>query len=726
MRKFTLKLVAFYLTIFFAFTSLSYPSTDAHRLLSLIDYIGGDYKNAVNKGEIINHEEFEEMVEFSEEALKLYNNLKTDHPDNILIGENLLKLKEKIQLKESISNIDQISKDLKKEVITFYEIKPYPSQKPDLTNGKTLFTSNCSTCHGTVGKGDGVLAPNLVPAPTNFTTKEVLLSLSPFKVFNTTSFGIEGTAMPPFSIFSDEEQWDVAFYVLSLGFPDDSNTSGPNNKPKIPDSLKDYKKLATLSNQEILDQLNSENEQKYSSLKFIRTNLVEKQLHEESPIEITLGGINSALELYKKGEFKGAFNKSLDAYLNGFEQIEADLFVKDRNFTTDIENKLSLFRAGIQSQSATSDLEKLSKDITKDLNKASLILADKNSFDSAVLFTNSFSIIVREALEAILIIAAIIAFLSNTGAGRTIKYIHFGWVSAIFAGLVTWFLAKTVISISAARREVIEGVTSLAAAAVLFYVSYWLISKIEVEKWKEYIKSKVENAINKKSVIALVAVAFLAVYREAFETVLFYQALLYQAESTTSPVVWGLLAGIVFITLIAFVIFKLAVRIPLKYFFSITSLFLYFLCFILVGKGIHEFQEAGIIETTFINNVPTIDTLGIYPSLETLIPQTVIFSAFIFAILWIGYISKEKERERKEIAVTVSQIAEEMATMHDSFDHIKGHILEWKRCEDIDLEAEDLDKQIHDVIDHVNQLQTKLGDFFQAVSQPSATPKNLN
>lgn len=122
---------------------------------------------------------------------------------------------------------------------------------------------------------------------------------------------------------------------------------------------------------------------------------------------------------------------------------------------------------------------------------------------------------------------------------------------------------------------------------------------------------------------------------------------------------------------------------------------------------------------TFINYIPRIDIIGVYPTLETLIPQSVIAAAFIFASFWIAGVSRDKER--KEIAVNVSHISEELKTMYESFDHIKGHILEWRKCEEIDLEAEELDHRIHEVINHVDQLQNKLGDFYQDVARPVRT-----
>ena len=717
------KINYFFLTFFTSLLLIAlnaFAGNDEQRLYSLIDYIGGDYQFAVKDGRIINDEEYSEMIEFSDTALTIFNSIGSD---NNGIKQGLETLDTKIKNKGPVLEIQTLTSEIKNSMISEFKISTSPLASPNIDNGSVLFAQNCTSCHGERGDGKGVLAPNLEPAPTNFKDQDVSLTLSPLKVYNTLNFGIEGTSMPAFNTLNDKDKWDVAYYVLSVGFPDDVSAS--TAKVDIPENFSDYKVLSSLTNKEILDSFNTVDKSAYASVKQIRNSISGKDDSDEDYIAFTMAGLNSALEYYKNGDSKKALDTSIEAYLEGYEQIESDLAIADSKLAVKIEGNLSRYRSGIKNGIPANQLETLKGTISNDLNTASAILSDRNSFNSAVLFSSSFSIIVREALEAILIIAAIIAFLVNTGSGRAIRYIHYGWIGAILAGLLTWYLARRVISISGASRELIEGFTALIAAVVLFYVSYWLISKIEVEKWKEFIKTKVEKALNKKSVIALVAVSFLAVYREAFETVLFYQALGYQAEGNITPVLWGLLAGIVFTAVLGFLIFKLAVRIPIKYFFSATSLLLYFLCFILIGKGIHELQGAGLIGSTFVDYVPRIDILGIYPTLETVIPQSVIVAAFIFATFWIANVARDKER--KEIAVNVSQISDELKTMYDSFDHIKGHILEWKRCEEIDLEAEELDRQIHDVIDHVDQLQDKLGDFYQNVSKPeSSEPENIN
>ncbi|NIP38219.1 MAG: hypothetical protein GWO07_12185 [Candidatus Dadabacteria bacterium] len=560
-----------------------------------------------------------------------------------------------------------------------------------------------------------------MPLPANFAEGDLIEGLSAFKVYNTVSFGIKGTGMPSFPKLSEEEKWNIAFYVLSMRYKDGSQILA--SAINIPEDLNDHKTLATISDDDIRGSLSSKafNENQINNIiARVRTNSDLYNLANNSDNEpLLLAGalLKESLNLYEKGDKQLAYSKAIDAYLEGFEKVENKLAVKDKKLTLDIENKFSDFRGQIKSNESPQTIRATYQELNKDLANASLLLTNSKPLGKFLSFVQSFAIIVREGLEAILIVAAIIAFLTTTGSRKAIKYVHYGWVSAIFAGLVTWVIAQTVISITSAQREIIEGVTSLIAAAVLFYVSYWFITKIEVQKWKEFIEGKVKQALTKKNVITLASVSFFAVYREAFETVLFYQALWLQAENTRSEVLWGLIVGTVFLIGIFIVIFKLGLKMPLRQFFAISSGLLYLLSFVLVGKGIREFQEAGIIGITPVPFIPNIDILGIYPTLQTTAPQAVLFLAFAFAILWIFVI--KQERERKEIVVSVTRIAEDMKTMHEAFDHIKGHIIEWKRCEDIDLEAEDLDKQIHEVITHVDELETKLVDFFDVVSKNS-------
>jgi high-affinity iron transporter len=174
-----------------------------------------------------------------------------------------------------------------------------------------------------------------------------------------------------------------------------------------------------------------------------------------------------------------------------------------------------------------------------------------------------------------------------------------------------------------------EGFISVFAAMALFYVGYWLHTRAEAKKWQAFIQEKVRDVVSTKKILGLVGISFFAVYREAFEVVLFYQALWLQGEGYHTPVIWGFVIGSAALVLAAFAIFKLGLRIPLKYFFGATGTLLYIMAFIFAGNGIKELQAAGWIPSTPLHFPPQVPVLGIYPTLETIAAQGFMLFAFI-------------------------------------------------------------------------------------------------
>jgi high-affinity iron transporter len=264
------------------------------------------------------------------------------------------------------------------------------------------------------------------------------------------------------------------------------------------------------------------------------------------------------------------------------------------------------------------------------------MLSSNDSGSGAYTLFNAALIIVREGVEAGLVVAAIIAVLKTTGALEAVRYVHLGWALALLSGILTWVLAQTVLTVSGAHREVIEAFTALLAAAVLFSVSFWLISKAEAKKWQRYIQQKVQEALTTRRVAALVGVSFLAVYREAFETVLLYQALWLQSQTTQKFVIWGFLVGVALLAVIVWIIFKLGMKIPLRLFFGASSALLYLLAFVFAGEGIKNLQATGWFSETPLPHGPYLPTLGIYPTIETLITQGIMVLAMIGALLWLA------------------------------------------------------------------------------------------
>jgi high-affinity iron transporter len=248
-------------------------------------------------------------------------------------------------------------------------------------------------------------------------------------------------------------------------------------------------------------------------------------------------------------------------------------------------------------------------------------------------FWASFLIIFREGLEAILVIGAIVAFLLKTGHRERLRSIWIGVGAALAASAVTAVILKTLLSAMPATREVIEGVTMLIAVAVLFSVSYWLISKVEAAKWQQFIQEKVTNALEHGGGRALAFVAFLAVYREGAETALFYQALFNEGTRVLMPISLGMLVGAVVLAVIFTLFYRFGVRIPLRYLFGSTSVLLYYMAFVFMGKGIRELQEGNAISITILPGFPHVELLGLYPTLETLIAQLVLLVLFVFALL---------------------------------------------------------------------------------------------
>jgi high-affinity iron transporter len=227
-------------------------------------------------------------------------------------------------------------------------------------------------------------------------------------------------------------------------------------------------------------------------------------------------------------------------------------------------------------------------------------------------------ILLREGVEAILVLAAIMAALIKTGRREAMKYIHIGWLSAVVLGIITWLIADNLIEISGASRELTEGIAALASAAILVYVGFWLHNASNSKRWKQFVEHKIGNAMEGGTLWALAAVAFLAVYREMFETVLFYQAMWVQVDSgSEQSFIFGIIAALALLVVLSLLIYKAGIRLPIKQFFQINAILLFLLAVVFTGQGIAALQEAGIVSTSLLN-FPRIEVLGVYPTAQSL------------------------------------------------------------------------------------------------------------
>ena len=628
------RIVLFVLVLFPSSPALA--DDTARKLLALIDYIGTDYKNAVQAGKIVNPDEYQEQLEFSKRSLELFDQLKeVDKTDKAGVEPDLKMLAKQIENKADTKMVGAVADSIKSKIMTAYHIVPYPRQLPSFEAGRLLFAQNCSQCHGEAGKGDGPGRQSMnpkQPVPANFTDAEFMSGLSPFKAFNAISFGVENTAMASFAALSEDQRWQLAFYVLSLRFSQEQAKSGEAliQKKNLPGELTDVATLSTLTDDRLSEKVKgyfTEDSQASDVLAYLRRGILQKTPND--PLLVARTRLREASELYAKGEKENAYQKAVEAYLDGFEMTEPALFAKDNSFGRNLEGQFTQFRNAIRQGVPSEEIQKQQQELEAKLDQASQIMASNDSFSETYSFANSALIILREGLEAALILAAILAMLRVMGANEAIRYIHLGWILALVAGAITWLAAQSVLTFSGRHRESMEGFISVFAAVALFYVGYWLHTRSEANKWRQFIHGKVQDVVSSKKVFGLMGISFFAVYREAFEVVLFYQALWLQNETSRGAIIWGFMAGLVALILVTFAILKLGLKIPLEYFFGATGALLYIMAFIFAGNGINELQAAGWISSTPLSFAPQVPLLGIYPTLQTLVAQALMLMAFI-------------------------------------------------------------------------------------------------
>ena len=340
-----------------------------------------------------------------------------------------------------------------------------------------------------------------------------------------------------------------------------------------------------------------------------------------------------------RGDYAGAEQSRLEAYAVFESGPEARLANRAPRLSRQLEG---LFWEGSEGAPGLATLLATQADgetIGAAVAQIKTSLAEAESFlaaglTGALAALNSAAIIVREGLEAVLIVGAILGAMAAAESRRYIKWVYAGVLAAIALSLLTWWASRRLITISVANRELIEGVASLIAVAVLFYVTNWLFHKVYVVDWLQHVKEKVGRALSGGSAWLLVGLGFTVVYREGFETVLFYQALLFDADG--AAVLSGFLLGAAVILVTAVLMLRLSKRLPLKLFFTVTGLLLMLLAFNFTGAGVRELQEAGVVSATWLawmpENLLLMETLGIFPTLETSLAQLLFVAAIIVTL----------------------------------------------------------------------------------------------
>jgi high-affinity iron transporter len=375
--------------------------------------------------------------------------------------------------------------------------------------------------------------------------------------------------------------------------------------------------------------------------------------------------LDETLQLYEQGKRDEALVAARSAYLNSYENIEIPLRPIDPDFTLEMEIKFAELRNMIQAGTPYEDVEGKIIEIRRGLDESERLVSGTGVLAPTIAFSSSFSIVFREGLESALIVGAILTYLEASRNERFKKHVYYGIVLAAAATAVTWYVAQFVIEISGASRELIEAIAGVSAVAVLFWVSFWILNKVETKKWIEFVKAKVWKATTTGSVMVFVMLSFFTVYREGFETVLFYQAMLSFAKYMEWYVVAGLVAGLAVIIAVAFIVRKLGKKLPLRVLFGLTMGIGAYMSIAFMGNAIREFQEVGYISTThLIGTVPRLDIntatmTGIHPTLETIVAQLVLLSVYLVGSLYVLVIQPRRNKAIESARKSRADLAKE-------------------------------------------------------------------
>ena len=669
------------------------------KIVMMLNIAAKEFEEGVVDGEIVVPPEYEESQVFLQQAIERYERISTEIKNSEqaeALKIRFLKMMDMVKQKVDSKIIWKEVNSINKELLATFDIRIYktPITPVSLANGKKIYETNCLVCHGVKGDGDGPLAVHFEPSPAVLSNPELTgdANTTAYDNFEVITVGIANTAMIGWTAeLSDQQIWDVTYYIRTFSNAD-------LKLPPVNLELAAIESSADASNN-ITDQVVEE----------------VRRLLEES------------LNIYKAGQIDNAAEMAFDAYL-AYEKIESNLITKDKELGVSLESAFSRYRGEIKRNAPFEQVESLHKQINLDLEKGLELLKSEVGFTG--MFFQSFSIIVREGFEAILIIAALIAFLVKSRNQSRVKSIHIGVVVGILASFATAYIIHEILHLSMASQELLEGWIMLIAVAVLFSVSYWLVSKIDNKRWQEYINKQMRGALSKGNTFTLGAVAFISVYREGFETVLFYKALYLYSGDASDGIIPGFLAGCLVLAGVFYLVNTMGMRIPIKWFFGFTSVLLYYMAFTFMGKGLHELQMGEQLSMTAANFLPSIAWLGMYPTWETFIGQAVLFGAFVFALVYTFVI--KAELGATQLKEDTNQLQSDITQVHDLVEHISHHA---KRCEvflkdtpDQDLQElsshlKEIDVKIHELFGHVKYVENQLQDEYEKLAKKAFEAK---
>ena len=625
------------------------PTDDAaRRLASVVSVTVSEYGKAVDSlGHVISADEYGETAEFLAQAREIAARLPG--AGGARARATLDTLSAAAAAKRAPAVFDPIAQRVLAALGAAGTLE-MPATALDVALGQRSFDAHCVSCHGPRGLGDGPAAKTMTPPPPAIGSRIAMTEASPALLYHVITVGVPGTKMQSWAAeLPAHERWATVAYVQSLRATPADVRAGETLflarcagcDAAVIATVTSFDWQAQRSDADLLGvvahglagttmapaTVAAEDAPKIvaylRSVAPLRTGAPVTAVADAAAAEalrnvrVTLG---QALDAAQAGRSAEARDRAFDAYI-AFEPLEVPAAAKDPQAVARMETRFAAFKSAIKQNDLVA--ARAERDAIDAMLPEIAALTHQAS-NAWAAFLQSFLIILREGFEAILVIGAIATFLIKTGNQQRLRSIWWGAGLGIVASVATAVILQTVLRAVPASRDLLEGITMLVAVAVLFSVSYWLISKVDAARWQKFIRDSVASALEKGGGKALAFAAFLAVYREGAEVALFYQALLGEAHQGLAPILAGIGVGAVALAIIFTLFHRFGVRLPLRPFFAATSALLYAMAFVMAGRGVHELQDANVVSATHLHGWPQVDGLGIFPTVETIGAQTLL------------------------------------------------------------------------------------------------------
>ncbi|MEO8043343.1 MAG: FTR1 family protein [Spartobacteria bacterium] len=596
----------------------------------LLDYVAVDYRGAVRDSEVISPTEYAEMTEFAATAHAMIAALPASDARPGLQGR-AAGLQKLIAEKAPEGTVATTARALAADLIKAYPVTLAPVKPPDFARGRALFAQNCMSCHGANGDGKGPAALGLVPPPTAFTDQSRARERSVFALNQVIEQGLPGTSMVSFSGLPPQDRWDLALYVSAFAYPESIVSKGQRTwqEDAALRSGINLEKLVGTTPASLAHEIGEGEADAVTA--YLRRHPEVVQAPTTGPLALARTRMNEALTAYANGTRKAAADLALSAYLDGLEPIEPILAVRDNALMIQLENAMAALRASIAKSAPLEELRRQQNSLNALFVQAETVLGHSETSAGSSFF-GAFTILLREGVEAILIVVAMLAFLRKVERKDALPYVHGGWITALVAGALTWGVGTYLIGISGASRELTEGFGSILAAIILLWVGIWMHRKSNAQAWQCYICAQMTHVLKRRSAWLLFGLAFIVVYREVFETILFYAAIWNQGNS--GAVLAGGATAVLALLAIAAVMLRYGRVLPIGKFFAYSSALMALLAVVLIGKGVAALQEAGYLPIHPLASLPRLEILGLFPTREGIIAPLVMI---LFLAIGFGY-----------------------------------------------------------------------------------------